>query len=109
MPARPSGLRDQLERYRQISGHVEAVEREPGRLVVRFAPDLPRDRLEMALEVERGCCPFLGIDFDPTARRLTVTLDQAVSDPMLDALANALSPQMRADPSPRPPARPRPR
>lgn len=89
-----AGLGDQLERYRQISGHVEAVEREPGRLVVRFAPDLPRGRLEMALEVERGCCSFLGIDFDPTARRLTVTVEQAAEDSMLDALANALSPQI---------------
>lgn len=89
-----AGLGDQLERYRQISGHVEAVERRPGRLVVRFAPDLPRDRLEVALEVERRCCPFLGIDYDPTGRRLTVTVERADQDPMLDALANALSPRV---------------
>ena len=48
----------------------------------------------MALEVERGCCSFLGIDFDPTARRLMVTVEQATEDSMLDALANALSPQI---------------
>jgi hypothetical protein len=89
-----AGLDDQLERYRQISVHVEAVEREPGRLVVRFAPDLPRDRLEVALEVERGCCPFLGIDYDPTGRRLVVAVEQAAQDSVLDALANALSPQV---------------
>ena len=62
--------------------------------MVRFAPDLPRGRLEVALEVERGCCPFLGIDYDPTGRRLTVTVERADEDPMLDALANALSPQI---------------
>jgi hypothetical protein len=89
-----AGLRDQFERYRQISGHVEAVEREPGRLVVRFAPDLPRERLEVALEVERGCCPFLGIDYDPTGLRLVVTVERAAQDSMLAALANALSPQI---------------
>lgn len=89
-----AGLGDQLGRYRQISGHVEAVERRPRRLVVRFAPDLPRDRLEVALEVERGCCPFLGIDYEPTGRRLVVTVELAAQDPMLDALANALSPQI---------------
>jgi hypothetical protein len=89
-----AALDDQLERYRQISGHVEAVEREPGRLVVRFAPDLPRDRLEVALEVERGCCPFLGIDYDAGGRRLVVAVEQVAQDPMLDALAHALSPQI---------------
>ena len=86
-----SGLRDQLERYGQISGHVDAVEREPRRVVVRFAADLPRDRLEEALAVERGCCPFIGVDYDPAARLLTLTIDQAAHDPALDALADALS------------------
>jgi len=89
-----SGLGDQLERYRQIGGHVEAVEREPGRLVVRFAPDLRRDRLEAALEIERGCCPFFGIDYDSARRRLTVTVEQTAQDAMLDALAKSLSPQI---------------
>ena len=86
-----SGLRDQLERYGQISGHVDAVEREPRRVVVRFAADLPRDRLEEALAVERGCCPFIGVDYDPAARLLTLTFDQAAHDPALDAIADALS------------------
>ena len=86
-----SGLRAQLERYRQISGHVDAVEREPRRVVVRFASDLPRDRLEAALAVERGCCPFIGADYDPAARLLSLTVDQAAYDPALDALADALS------------------
>jgi hypothetical protein len=88
-----SGLRGQLERYTQISGHVDAVEREPGRVAVRFASDLPGDRLEAALAVERVCCPFIGVDYDPSARRLTLTVDQAAHDPALDALADALSPR----------------
>ncbi len=86
-----SGLRDQLERYGQISGHVDAVEREPGRVVVRFAPDLPRDRLEAALAVELVCCPFIGVDYQPAARRLTLTVEQAAHDPALGALADALT------------------
>lgn len=86
-----SGLREQLERYRQISGHVDAVEREPGRVVVRFASDLPHDPLEAALAVELVCCPFIGVDYDPAARLLILTVDQAAHDPALDALADALS------------------
>ena len=85
------GLRAQLERYRQVSGYVDSVERGPCRVVVRFASDLPRDRLEAALAVERGCCPFIGVDYDPEARLLSLTVDQAAYDPALDALADALS------------------
>ncbi|MGO9498721.1 MAG: hypothetical protein ACLQA5_18720 [Solirubrobacteraceae bacterium] len=52
-----------------------------------------RDRLEAALAVELVCCPFIGIDYDPAARRLTLTVDQAAHDPALYALADALSPR----------------
>jgi len=89
-----AGLCDQLDRYRQISRHVETVERDPGRIVVRFARDVPRDRLDTALAVERGCCAFLGIDYDPSERRLTLTVEDAAQDPVLGALADALSTQI---------------
>ena len=89
-----AGLRDQLDRYRQLSGRVEAVEREPGCVVVRFAPDLERDRLDAALAVERVCCPFIGIDYDPSERCLTLRVDDVFQDASLDDLADALSPEI---------------
>jgi hypothetical protein len=87
-----AGLRDQLARYRQISRHVETIAREPRRLVARFDPGVPRDRLERALEVERACCPSIGAEYDTDGRRLTLTVEQAAQDPALDALWEALSP-----------------
>ena len=100
VPARRKRLaRASSSGTRQISGHVDAVERDPGRVVVRFAPDLPHDRLEAALAVERGCCPFIGVDYDPAARLLILTVDQAAHDPALDALAHALG---RGDRGPAP-------
>lgn len=86
------GLRAQLERYRQISRHVETIEREPCRLVARLGPGLERDRLERALEVERGCCPFIGADYDAHGRRLVLTVEEVAQDPVLDALAEVLTP-----------------
>jgi hypothetical protein len=66
--------------------------REPRRVVVRFASDLPRDRLEAALAVEGGCCPFIGVEYDPAARLLSLTVDQAAHDPALDALGGCAEP-----------------
>jgi hypothetical protein len=86
------GLRAQLERYRQISRHVETIERGPCRLVARLDAAVKRDRLERALEVERGCCPFIGSDYDPDGRRLVLTVEEVAQDPVLDALAEALTP-----------------
>lgn len=56
--------------------------------------DLPRDRLERALDVERGCCPFIGIAYDPGGRRITFTVDDAGQDRVLDALSRSLSPEV---------------
>jgi hypothetical protein len=85
-------LRAQLARYRQISRHVETIQRDPGRLVAWLDPGVPRDRLEPALEVERACCPFIGAEYDAGRRRLTLTVHEADQDPALDALSEALSP-----------------
>ena len=86
------GLQAQLERYREISRHVETLEREPGRLVARLDPGLPQDRLERALEIERACCPFIVATHDSGERQLTLTVEETSQDPALDALFEALSP-----------------
>jgi hypothetical protein len=90
------GLLAQLERYHQLSGHVEAIEREPGRLVARLDAALERGALERALDVERACCPFIGVDYDPEGRRLALTVQEAAHDPALDALYEALTPRPEA-------------
>jgi hypothetical protein len=40
--------------------------------------------------VERECCPFLELGWEPKARRLTVSVSYAKHEPALDAIAFAL-------------------
>ena len=82
----------QLERYRALGRHAAEVEHEPGRVVVRFLDDPPIDLLDRALEVERGCCPFFDIQYEPVDRRLVIAFEDSDRDRELDAIAHALTP-----------------
>lgn len=86
-------LRAQLAGYRQISRHVETIQRDPRRLVAWLDPGVPRDRLERTLGVERGCCPFIEAEYDADRRRLTLTVREADQDPALDGVCEALNPR----------------
>jgi len=84
-------LAAQLERYRAIGRLAAAVEHDPGRVVVRFAEDPPSALIERALEVERGCCPFFEIDYEPASHRLAIGADHPDRHPGVDAIAHALT------------------
>ena len=84
-------LAAQLERYREIGRFAAAVEHEPGRVVVRFAGAPPSALIEQALEVERGCCPFYEIDYQPAIQRLAISVDHPDRYPGVDAIAHALT------------------
>jgi arsenite methyltransferase len=90
----------QLERYRGIGRLATSVEHEPGRIVVRFADDAPTALIERALEVERGCCPFFDLGYDPVTRRLAIRADHPDHRPGLDAIAHALTESRATDPLP---------
>jgi len=81
----------QLERYRAIGRLAAAVEHEPGRVVVRFAGDPPSALIDRVLELERGCCPFFEIDYEPATRRLAITVDHQDRHPGVDGIAHALT------------------
>jgi hypothetical protein len=93
-------LAAQLERYRAIGRLAAAVENEPGRLVVRFADDPPSALIERALEVERGCCPFFEINYDPVAHRLAIGADHLDHRRGVDAIASALTESRATGPPP---------
>jgi hypothetical protein len=84
-------LAAQLERYRAIGRLAAEVEHEPGRVVVRLADDPPSALIRRTLEVERGCCPFFEIDYDPVTRRLAISADHPDHRPGLDAITRALT------------------
>ena len=84
------GLRRQRDRYRALGRHATAIERRPGRLTVRFDERLPADLLRETVEVERGCCPFFGIEPDVPGRRLAISVSDPELEPALDAIEYAL-------------------
>ena len=83
-------LAAQLDRYHALGRAAAEVENATGRVVVRFSEEPPAALLKQTIEVERGCCPFLDLDYDPEARRLTVTADDVEHRAGLDTLAQAL-------------------
>jgi hypothetical protein len=87
----PMELHEQLERYRAIGRLAAWVEQEPGRVVVRFADDPPSALIDRTVEVERDCCPFFDIDYDPAIQRLAISVDQPDRLPSLDAIVRALT------------------
>jgi hypothetical protein len=40
--------------------------------------------------IERECCPFFTLTWEPNRRRLTISISQAEHEPALDAIAFAL-------------------
>ena len=81
-----------------LGAHAVSAQHEPGELVVRFADSVPVGLLEHTLEVERGCCAFLRIAYDPGDRRLTIATANVDQDTTLAALFSALTATAGRDP-----------
>ena len=84
------GMRLQGERYRRLAPAVESIRREGTRLTVRFGAGVDRAALDEAIAIERDCCPFFAIAFEPEARELTVSVEEPRLAGALDALAEPL-------------------
>jgi hypothetical protein len=83
-------LRSQLERYRQAGRNARLIERTPSRLVADLGDDVDTELVSAALAVERECCPFFALTWEPDRRRLTVAASDAAHEPALDAIAFAM-------------------
>jgi hypothetical protein len=86
-----SGLRSQLERYRQAGRNARVIERTRRSLVVDLDGSVDAGLVAETVAVERGCCPFFALTWEPDRRRLTVLVSQAEHEPALDAIAFALN------------------
>jgi hypothetical protein len=85
-----SGLRSQLERYRQIGRNARLIERTPRCVVADLDESVDAELVTETIAVERECCRFLRLGWEPNRRRLTVSVSQAAHEPALDAIAFAL-------------------
>lgn len=85
-----SGLRAQLERYRQAGHNARLIERTPRRLIAELDSNVNAEVVTEALAVELECCPFFLLAWEPSRRRLTVSVSQAAHEAALDAITFAL-------------------
>ncbi len=85
------GLRSQLERYRQAGRNARVIARTPRRLVAELDQNVDTELVAETVAVERECCPFFALTWEPDRRRLTVAVSQAEHEPALDAIAFALN------------------
>jgi hypothetical protein len=83
-------LRSQLERYRTAGRDATIIERAPRLLIIAIGDQTPAGVVEELVAVERGCCPFFGLDWEPAERRLAVSVADAWHEPALGAIASAL-------------------
>jgi hypothetical protein len=84
------GVAVQGARYREIGRSVVSAERSARSLVVTLSPRVDRSLVEETLRVERGCCEFFDLDFDPDRRLLTIAVPTEEMAPALEAISGAL-------------------
>jgi hypothetical protein len=84
-----AGLRSQLERYRQAGRNARLIERTPRSLIADLDQGVDAELVAETIAVERECCPFFTLTWEPDRRRLTVSVSQATHEPALDASAFA--------------------
>ena len=85
-----AGLRSQYERYRQVGAGARVVEWTSRRLEVALDERVDPRIVDELLAVERECCPFFGLGWEPDTRRLTVSVSHPEHEHALDAIAFAL-------------------
>jgi hypothetical protein len=85
-----AGLHLQLERYRNVGRGARVIEQTGRRLVVELDEHTDGELVEEAVAIERDCCPFFALDWEPARRRLTVSVSQAEHEAALGAIAFAL-------------------
>jgi hypothetical protein len=90
-------LGPQIARYRRLASHVTRIERTVGEVSVQFDEHVPAGLLGHTVAVERECCTFVGIDYEPQSRTLRFTVANIAQDPRLDSLAALLTPTGTAD------------
>jgi hypothetical protein len=85
-----AGLRLQLERYQQAGAGARLVDLTHRSLVVDLDEQIDPQLVDETIAIERECCPFFTLDWEPERRRLTVAVSRAEYEPALDAIAFAL-------------------
>jgi hypothetical protein len=94
------GLRRQLQRYREAGRGARALAIDSRSLLVELREGAPSELVEELIAVERECCPFFTLDWQPERRRLAVAVSTSEHEPALEAIAFALGLERGAAPAP---------
>ena len=84
------GVGAQGARYRLAGEGAEVLERSPRRLLVRVGQQVEGRVIDELVAVERRCCPFFALAWEPAERRLEVSVSRREDEPALDAVILAL-------------------
>jgi hypothetical protein len=85
-----AGLSLQLQRYRRAGRRARLIERTSSRLVVELDPAVESRLVDELLAVERECCPFFTLEWEPDCRRLAVSVSESEHEAAVEAIAFAL-------------------
>jgi hypothetical protein len=85
-----AGLRRQLERYRRAGRGAALVDRSSRHLVVQLDQHVNVGVVDVAIAVERECCPLFTLDWQAPTRRLTISIAETEHEPALDGIVFAL-------------------
>jgi hypothetical protein len=85
-----TGLSTQLSRYRAAGEGAEIIEKRARRLVIRVSGQTSDALIEELVAVERSCCPFFDLRWEPGTRDLTVAVARQEDEPALGAIGDAL-------------------
>lgn len=86
-----SGLRQQLDRYRQVGRGARLIDRARRSLVIDLDRRVDTTLIEKTIATERECCPFFDLGWEPNIWRLTISVSQAEHEPALEAITFALA------------------
>jgi alkylmercury lyase len=96
-----TGASEQKARYQLLAASVTGVRREPEAVMIEFDDTVDVDTVELVVDTERECCPFLQFAFDARSSRLRVTVSDPAMLPALDAIGYGFAAAERpADTSP---------
>jgi hypothetical protein len=86
----PAGVRGQRERYRRVGIGATIVRHSSRDFVVSLDDGVDIDDVDELLAVERECCPFFDLDWEPQTRLLSVSVSLVAHEPALAAIRDAL-------------------
>jgi len=91
-----AGLLAQYDRYRRAGERANVLEHTRRRLVIDIDRRVNSRLIGELVAVERECCPFFEILWEPQRRRLMVSVSREEDEPALDAITFALDLERRA-------------